>query len=420
VRPERRDVGSEEIVRSILEVPTPIERATARAPMGRPAMLAFVADGETERVLRECLEHLGYSDTPVARGGILKAIDTLGTHRSPELLIVDLGGVALPVSEIHNLAEVCEPGVTVIAIGDRNEVGLYRDLLQAGVTDYIVKPLTAPLLQKALNARSHAGEPAAIHHKLGTTVAFVGARGGVGTTTLAVNLAWHLAERQHRRVALVDLDLHNGECAMALNIKATPGLREALSNPSRIDSILLERVMAPVGHRLFVLSAEEPLRDNIEFTPEAVDTLVKALRQQFHYVVLDVPRVSAHPYFKALDPADFRIVVADQTLRSARDAVRLREALGDGGDGKHRNLLVINREGEGGRYAITLEEMQNILQLRPKTVVPFQPAWFAPAADNSMPVAAARRGKFGAAIADLAQELSGRPLQKRRWWGGGS
>jgi pilus assembly protein CpaE len=404
-------------VRSILEVPAPIERASARAQPGRPHLCAYVADGETERVLRECLEHLGGADAPIARGGIAKAIDTLATERSPELLIVDISGVAMPVSEIHNLAEVCEPGVTVIAIGDRNEVGLYRDLLHSGVSDYVVKPLTVPLLAKALGSRSDAGTPTAIHRKLGTAVAFVGARGGVGATTLAVNLSWYLAERQNRRVGLLDLDLQGGECALTLNVKATPGLREALVNPTRIDTTLLERVMAPVGGRLFVLSAEEPLRDNIEVTPEAVETLVTALRQQFHYVVLDVPRNSGAAYLKALDLADFRVIVADQTLRSARDAVRLRDALGEADD-KHRNILVVNRAGEGGRHGITLDEMQNILELRPKNVIPFQPSWFA-VGDGRGPVAAARRSKFGDAVAALALELSGRPPQRRRWWRSG-
>src|SRR5262249_28711408 len=283
-------LASSHLVKSILEVPAPIERAAATTSAGRAALLAFVADGETERSLHECLDELGFSETPIARGGIAKAIDVLGAQRSPEILIVDISGALLPVLEIHNLAELCEPGVTVIAIGDSNEVGLYRDLLHSGVSDYIFKPLTAPLLARALNAKTNAAGPGGIQRKLGTTIAFVGARGGVGTTTLAVNLAWYLAERQSRRVALVDLDLHNGDCALASNVRPTPGLREALVNPGRIDSVLLERVMAPVGERLFVMSAEEPLRDNIDFTAEAVDTLVTALRHQFHYVILDVPR----------------------------------------------------------------------------------------------------------------------------------
>ncbi len=336
-------------MRSILEVPGPIERATNRLPVGRAPLQAFVADGETERLLRGCLTELAFANPTISRGGIAKAIETLGAERSPNILIVDISGIELPISQVHSLAEVCEPGVTVIAIGNRNEIGLYRDLLRAGVAEYIVKPLNPQLLSRALTARTEPGTGSPIHHKLGTIVALVGARGGVGTTTLAVNLAWYLGERQSRRVALVDLDLQNGDCALALNIKPTPGLREALVNPSRIDTTLLERVMTPVGSRLFVLSSEESLRDELQFTVEAVETMVSALREQFHYVIFDVPRTPAPRYQRALDLADFRIIVGDQTLRSVRDATRLRNVLGEG-DAAHRTQgLVADDDPEIGQ-----------------------------------------------------------------------
>jgi len=401
-------------VRSILEMPAPIEKTTNRLPAGRAPLLAFVSDSATDKALRDCLTQLSLAHGMIVRGGIAKAIETLGAERSPNILIVDISGVDLPISQVDALAEVCEPGVTVIAIGNRNEIGLYRDLLHAGVTDYIVKPLTPQLIARALNQRTGTGEATAIQKKLGTMTALIGARGGVGTTTIAVNLAWHLANRQSRRVALVDLDLQNGDCALALNIKATPGMREALVNPTRIDSTLLERVMTPVGHRLFVLSSEEPLRDDLEFTAESVDTLVRELREQFHYVIVDVPRIPAAAYRRALDTADFRIIVGDQTLRAVRDIVRLRDVLGED-NGKQRNGFVVNRYGEGGRHSVTLQEMQHVLGLQPKTVIPFLPTVFA-AATNGTRVAAARRSKFSDAIADLVLELSGRSPERRRWW----
>jgi len=401
-------------VRSILEIPAPIEKATDRSPVGRAPLLAFVSDAATEKALRECLTQLSLAHGMIMRGGIAKAIETLGAARSPNILIVDISGLDLPISQVHALAEVCEPGVTVIAIGNRNEIGIYRDLLHAGVSDYIVKPVTPQLIARALNQRTSPGDASPIHKKLGTMTALIGARGGVGTTTLAVNLGWHLANRQSRRVALVDLDLHTGDCALAFNIKPTPGLREALVNPTRIDSTLLERVMTPVGQRLFVLSSEEPLRADLDITADAVDTLIGALREQFHYVIVDVPRVSATPYWRALETADFRIIVGDQTLRSVRDIVRLRDMLGEG-DGKQRTGFVVNRHGEGGRHAVTLREMHHVLGLQPRTVIPFLPTVFA-AATNGTRVAAARRSKFADAIAALALELSGRPPERRRWW----
>jgi pilus assembly protein CpaE len=404
------------VVRSVLDAPAPIERTTAvRLPVARPPFLAFVTDGETEALLHECVAQLGRGKGTITRGGITKAVAYLGQHRSPGILIVDISGVELPISKVNELADVCEPGVAVIAIGNRDEIGLYRDLLQAGVTEYVVKPVNPQLLAKAITSgRARTGEGNPIHKKRGTLVAFVGARGGVGTTTLAVNMAWYLANRQTRRVALVDLDLQNGDCALALEIKPTPGLSEALANPLRIDNTLLERVMSPVGERLFVLSSEEPLNEDLHFTGVAVETLVSVLREQFHYVILDVPRIPAAPYRRALEMADFRVVVADQTLRSVRDVVRLRTALGEG-DGNRRNLVVVNRYGEGGRHAVTLQEMQHVLEVKPKSIIPFQPTLFtSPAGSTKIP--ASRRGKFADAISALAIGLSGRPPKRRRWW----
>jgi pilus assembly protein CpaE len=403
-------------MRSVLDAPAPIERAaSSKQPVGRPAFLAFVADGETERLLQECVSQLALGQGQILRGGITKAIEHLGQHRSPHILIVDVSGVELPISKVNELADVCEPGVAVVAIGTRNEIGLYRDLLHAGVADYVVKPVNQQLLAKALTSgRAHTGESSPIHKKLGSLVAFVGARGGVGTTTLAVNTAWYLAHRQSRRVALVDLDLQNGDCALALDIKPTSGLREALANPLRIDNTLLERVMTPVGERLFVLSSEEPLAEDLHFTAVAVETLVAALREQFHYVIVDVPRIPAAPYRRALKMADFCVLVADQTLRSVRDTVRLRTVLGDR-DSKRANILVVNRHGEGGRHAVTLREIEHVVEVKPKSVIPFQPTLFTTVA-GAVKIAAAHRGKFTDAIAGLALELSGRPPERRRWW----
>ena len=287
--------------------------------------------------------------------------------------------------------------------------------MNLGAFDYVVKPLNTQLMAKALaSGLAHTGDASPIHKKLGTMVAFVGTRGGVGTTTLAVNMAWYLANRQSRRVALVDLDLQNGDCALALDIKPNSGLREALGNPLRIDNTLLERVMTPVGERLFVLSSEEPLTEDLHFTAVAVETLVSALREQFHYVIVDVPRIPAAPYRRALEMADFRVMVADQTLRSVRDTVRLRTAIGEG-EGKRPNFLVVNRHGEGGRHAVTLNELQHVVEVKPKSVIPFQPTLFTTISGGAK-IAVAQRAKFTDAIAALALELSGRPPERRRWW----
>jgi pilus assembly protein CpaE len=395
---------------------TPIEAALKLAA-GRLPLLAFV-DAETERVLQEASVLIGRS--LIMRGGIAKAIEYLSEQRSPHTLIVDINGIDLPLSQIQILADVCEPGTSVIAIGDHNDVGLYRDLIEAGVSNYIVKPLTRELLTKALTPKANTGEVGRAALKLGKMVSFIGARGGVGTTTLAANLAWHLANRQSRRVALLDLDLQNGDCGLLFNIETTPGFRDALANPLRLDHLLLDRIMTQVGERLFVLGSEEPLHDNVQITASAIDALFSVLRSQFHYVIVDVPRIPAPAYRRALEIADRRVIVVDQTMRAMRDAVRVAKMFGDyeipGAEhsAEHRNIFIVNRVGEAGQHALSLKDVHKVLQVQPTSLIPFLPSLVTPSAHHGL-VAGSKRGKFADAVATLASELSGRN-RRRRWW----
>jgi len=344
----------------------------------------------------------------IMRGGIAKAIEYLSEQRSPQLLLVDISGVDLPLSKIQILADVCEPGTNVVALGDRNDVGLYRDLLEIGVSNYLVKPLTRELLGRVLSPKTAPSDATKAALKLGKIVAFVGARGGVGATTLAGNLAWHLANRQGRRVALVDLDLQHGDAALLFNAELTPGFRDALANPLRLDHILLDRTMTQVGERLFVLGSVEPLHENVQITPGAIDTLFASLRSQFHYIIVDAPRTPAPAYRRALEMADRRVIVVDQTMRSMRDGVRFANLFED-----DRNVFVVNRVGEF-RQALSLPDVQKVLQVKPSSLIPFLPKLVASAAQHAV-AAASKRGKFADGIDKLALELSGRQ-QRRKWF----
>jgi Flp pilus assembly CpaE family ATPase len=148
----------------------------------------------------------------------------------------------------------------------------------------------------------------------------------------------------------------------------------------------------------------------VQFTPAAVDTLFSVLRSQFHYVIADVPRIPIPAYRRALEIADRRVIVVDQTMRSMRDAVRLKNMFGDT---DHSTVFILNREGEAGNYALSLKEVGNVLQAKPTTTIAFLPKLVTPAAHHAT-IAASQR-KFGSAIGELALEISGR-TRKRRWF----
>ena len=163
--------------------------------------IAFVADRKTEQIVKSFVLEQAMPHAHVAVGNVDDAIAYLAKiDRSPLFLLVDLQQSVMPLSDLGRLAEVCEPSVQVVALGERNDVGLFRSLLKIGVRDYLVKPVTVELLKRTISVSEGKVSPVMLA-RAGKTIAFVGSRGGVGVTTFALNVARHLSEDTHRRVA---------------------------------------------------------------------------------------------------------------------------------------------------------------------------------------------------------------------------
>jgi CheY-like chemotaxis protein len=216
----------------------------ARAGLRDP-FTAFVCDDATADMLRPVAVEHGWSPEKVNKGGLRNAVQSLSVSASPNILFVDLSESADPLNDINALAEVCEPGTIVIAAGTVNDVRLYRDLVASGIHDYLLKPFTVDQLRDTF---AHAqmilsgprGEAQA--DKPHVMAAVIGVRGGVGASTIATSLAWLLGEKAHRSTALLDLDVHFGTGALALDLEPGRGLTDAIENPSRIDGLFIERV----------------------------------------------------------------------------------------------------------------------------------------------------------------------------------
>lgn len=386
-------------------------------PAPREPFAAFLADDTSAQLVRECGADMGIAAGSIHRGDIGTAIAYLEKARSPRALMVDISGTEPALTRIQHLADVCEPGVSVVAVGDRNDVGLYRDLLGVGISDYIVKPLPPHLVQKAMNGLLGIAEVAntPLSHKLGKIIAVVGTRGGVGATTLATNLAWGVANKRHRRVALIDLDLKFGACGLMLGVKSDSGLREALERPARVDELFIQRAMIPCGERLSLLTCQESVDDPIVIDPMALMQLISILRKEFHFVVLDVSRENTTLLAQALELASTRIVVVDQTTLSVRDMLGLRESYNLGQDDS-RNMMVLNRFGESGKSGIAPKEMEEVVGLKFDAIVPFDAKSVVFAANAGIPLLT-RRGPAAKAIEQLAEKVGGHALvTRKRWW----
>jgi pilus assembly protein CpaE len=290
-----------------------------------PPLLALIADDTTRETLRAVARQLGLNGALVGEGGVAAARTLLATTKPPALLIVDITGSEDPGQDIAELSGLCGGTAAIIAVGIVNDVRLYRRLRESGAEDYLVKPVSGDMLAAALASAMQPKSsvaPAAAASTGARRIALIGARGGTGTTTLAVSIAWDLAKGR-QKVVLLDLDLHFGSTAISLDIEPGRGLRDLLTHPDRIDTLLIDAAAGRAGDHLRILSAEEPLEDSFELSPEGLATVLEALSATSDFVIIDVPRVLGPLSRQVLATADIVGVVTDLSLPAMRDTQRL-------------------------------------------------------------------------------------------------
>lgn len=382
---------------------------------------AFLDDDASRSVIEQVVRDLVIAHATVNKGTIRNAIKALGQKRSPKTLIVDLSKCELPLSDINELADVCEPGVTVIAVGDRNDVGLFRELLNSGVSDYLVKPLTPALVQRALLATADADTRSRQTTRLGRLVTTIGARGGVGATMLATSMAWTIANRRSRRVALLDLDLQFGSVALSLDLEPTHGLRETLENAGRVDALYIERSMVQHSESLYVLSSEEELAEEMPRDPQALGALAGELRSKFHYLVADIPKGFINEAHAIIKEATHTVIVTDFSLVGMRDTLRLAQNIANH-NAASQIIVVANRVGEYRQGEIARHEFEKAIGRPINLAIPFQPKSVHSAMNMGSPAAGSSKA-VEAALDNLIDMISGnlgssKPGLLQRLWQG--
>lgn len=337
--------------------------------------LAFAADAADVATLKEFAHEQGFDADCVYQGTIVQASAYLKNNPSPELLLVELPSQEEAAALLDQLADVVDPNTKVIAIGTVNEYSFYCWLTDIGIFSYLLKPLTMGVLEatyqksKATVAGAKPGKAPA------KVIAVMGARGGVGSTTVAINLAAILAEQTRKHVALVDLDPQEGSVALALDIEPSRGLRDVLEKPDRIDALFLDRVMAKVGSHLSVLSAEESLAEKLAINEHAAEPLLRELREKYDYVVLDVPRHMNHFIHTCLKQAEHPILVTELSLLCLRDTLRLQDAMRDTWKNKPP-IVVANRMGLATKHEVPAPDFEKGANVKVNVKVPFTPDVF--------------------------------------------
>ncbi|MEX3931213.1 CpaE family protein [Paraburkholderia phymatum] len=367
-------------------------------------LLAVFLDATSIDAMKSLIIDQAIANAHAQTGTIDDAIHLLRTLvRPPRQLLVDVSGSEMPLSDLARLADACAPSVSVVVIGERNDVGLYRSLLEVGVQDYVVKPITVEFLRRALSARDPSA-PA----RTGKVIGFVGARGGVGATTIAVSLARHLSAETLRQVVYVDLDLHGGAAGAMLGLRTGTGLTELLQDPGAIDSPALDRALIAADDRLFVLASELAYEAEIALRPGALANLVNALKRRFHYVLLDLPRRNGRSLKEILDVSQNACIVADRSVYAARECARLIR-FAEEHKGEPEISVLLNNPLEPVADRVHPQDFRRALGRAVVHELPYEPKSLARAENLGEPIGA-RTGRegFAAAIERLANCLTGR------------
>ena len=377
-------------------------------PVPRISIHAFCEFPDTGAALQKAGadRRLAKAHLSVQLGGIGAAVDLYDGQVTPNLLILEtrLSGQAA-LEELDRLAEVCDPATKVVIIGRHNDVELYRELMRRGASEYLVAPVD-PLHLIEVIAGLYSDPEA---RPIGRVVAFVGARGGTGSSTFAHNVGWCIAEEQHINTTIVDFDLPFGTVGLDFNDEPGQGVADALAAPERLDDVLMDRLLMKRGEFLSLFAAPAALERDYDSPLEAYETVLDAVRQVTPCVIVDLPHHWA-PWVKAtLIHADDIVIVATPELASLRNSKNLIEILRLNRPNDTAPKLVLNQVGMPKRPEIPAKDFAETVGIQPIVTLGFDPLLFGTAANNGQMLAEmGQKSPSVMAMRELANLLTGR------------
>ncbi|PWB81751.1 MAG: CtpF protein [Methylocystaceae bacterium] len=377
----------------------PLPRISIQAFCETPAVVAVVDEAAADR-------RVDKAHVKVQLGGVPAAIEAFRSAPTPNLIVLEtLGDRRRLVAQLESLAEFCDAGTKVVVIGHENDIALYRDLTARGVSDYIVAPLDVlSLISRLSDIYNSAGAEI-----LGRIVAVVGAKGGVGASSVAHNVAWSIARNLQLQTVIADLDLAFGTAGLDFNQDPPQGIAEAVFAPDRVDSNLVDRLLSKCSDSLSILAAPATIERLYDLSETAYDAVIDVLRSSSPCTILDVPHQWTAWTRRVLVGADEVVIVACPDLANLRNAKTLFDGLRQARQNDRPPKIVLNCVGVPRRPEIAAAEFAKAIEVESTAVIPFEPKLFGAASNNGQMIAEVEPGAKVVEVFDgLGRELMGR------------
>ncbi len=382
------------------------------APVPRVAIQAFCETHDCADVMGAAAEdrRLAKAHIKIQMGGTAAAVEAYHDASTPNVLIVQMSGNRRQImTQLDQLAEVCDADTKVVIIGDVNDITLYRDIMSKGVSDYLTPPLDALDIVRAIS-QLYANPSSQL---LGRAIAVVGAKGGVGASTIAHNLSWALSRNFMLNTCVVDFDLAFGTAGLNFNQDPTQGLAEAIFGSDRLDASMLDRLLSTCSDRLSLLAAPATLDRTYDFTPDQCDPVLDLLRSSMPAIVYDVPHQWTGWSRRAISSADDIVIVVSPDLANLRNAKNLMDLLKAVRPNDAPPRYLVNMAGVPKRPEIKLSDLSKALEGEPIATIPFDPQLFGTAANNGQMISEVDPNhKIAHVFVEIAQLLTGKTEQK--------
>jgi len=392
--------------------PEPSPDPARARPVPRINIQAFCEDQDTATVIEQASQdrRLAKAHVSVQMGGVQAAIAFYKNASTPNLIIIEsLLDRTDMLGELDRLAEVCDPGTKVIVIGHINDVLVYRELLRRGVSEYVVAPVKVLQIIESISSIYTDPESGPV----GQVIAFLGAKGGSGSSTVCHNTAFAIASSLKSDVVIADLDLPFGTAGLDFNQDPLQGIADALAAPDRLDEMLLDRLLSRCSEHLSLFAAPGTLDRPYDLDPASCDTVIDVVRDNVPWIAVDVPHLWTGWAKQVVLRADHVVITAVPDLANLRNAKNLIDQLKGSRPNDRPPILVLNQVGMPKRPEIPAKEFGYALELEPRIIIHFDAQLFGTAANNGQMIEeVSDKSQAAEAFRNLANILTDRSEQK--------
>jgi pilus assembly protein CpaE len=388
------------------------DAATQIAPLPRISVQAFCETPDAVAVVNSAAvdRRMDKAHVKVHMGGVAAAIEAFRSAPTPNLIVLEaIGERQTLLGQLETLAESCDSGTKVVVLGHVNDIALYRALMSRGVSDYIVAPIDVlGFISRISDLYNNSAEA------LGRIIAIAGAKGGVGASCIAHNLAWSIARAMQMQTVVADLDLPFGTAGLDFNQDPPQGVAEAVFAPDRVDANLIDRLLSKCSDQLSLLAAPATVDRLYDLPETAFDAIIDTLRSTAPCTVLDVPHQWSAWTKRVLIGADEVAIVAAPDLANLRNAKTLIDSLRVARPNDSPPRIILNFVGVPKRPEISVADFAKAIEMEPSAIIPFEPKLFGAASNNGQMLAEVDAGaKLIEQFDALGRELTGRAVSRK-------